>query len=398
MDNYHICGTLASGSTSKVKKIVDNKNNKFAVKIIGKSLSDRKKVEKEAKIHKSVDHPNILKFIEMNEDDLNYNLVMQLAPYELMDLIVPDQGTTPAVAHFYFKQLISAVKYLHGRNICHRDIKIDNILIDSDGNLLLADFGFATLYKMDGRKRLMSSYSGSPVYMAPEVLKGRYEGDKVDMWSCGVVLAVMSSGSLLWDQPVLEDERFATYYELKYHNYAPFNRMDYEVLSLAKRLMCLSTTQRATLSEVETNPWFARSSPLMNKIGKCVDKNLIFGDKNNECLFSQPIQTTHPIKTNFISSQPIPGHNFPSLKRIYIHKPKEMVVKKMAEILLMAAVKYEEKEEGFLFNNAKSVDSINGEVIMQEITGVTCVTFNKIKGCSVEFRKMVNAFCTALKA
>lgn len=140
----------------------------------------------------------------------------------------PDIGVKEQVAQIYFKQLMSAIEFIHEKGIAHRDIKPENILLDSDGNLKVCDFGLSSLYRVrkriqrnvDGKiiedevckERKLQSVVGSPPYIAPEVISGAlYDGPKVDIWSCGVVLFVLLAGNTPWDIPNLSSPEFKEY-------------------------------------------------------------------------------------------------------------------------------------------------------------------------------------------
>lgn len=108
------------------------------------------------------------------------------------------EGCLPEVeAMRYFRQLISGLAYCHAFNICHRDLKPENILLDKNRNIKIADFGMAALQPLN---RLLYTSCGSPHYAAPEIIKGKqYSGDKVDIWSCGVILFVTLTASHPFD-------------------------------------------------------------------------------------------------------------------------------------------------------------------------------------------------------
>lgn len=122
-----------------------------------------------------------------------------------------DQGLPEDIAHFYFTQLVSGVSWLHGKGVAHRDIKPENILLDGDGNLKIADFGLAVLFQYQGKYRESESICGSPPYVAPEVVSRKYRGDRVDIWSCGVVLFVLLAGNTPWDEPTYKSAEFQDY-------------------------------------------------------------------------------------------------------------------------------------------------------------------------------------------
>lgn len=402
MSNYTICETLASGSTSKVKRGLDANHEKIAIKIIPKTFKSPQEVEKETRIHRSLTHPNILQFIDFYDDASNFYIVLSLAHYELMDFIELSVGVSHDLAHFYFAQLLSAVKYLHSRGICHRDIKIDNLLIDNKGNLLLADFGFATLYVYKGQRRTLRSVVGSYMYMAPEVLHGRYEGDQADIWCCGLVLLVMHAGTFPWDEPTTDDSRFEAYTQLKYHNYAPFSSVPFAALTLVKRMLAVDPSKRITIEEIEKDAWFATRNSLLDENGLCADSSLVLqqvAGQKVDIIFSQPNAVKCNFGTSFVLSQPVVVDSMPSMKRIYVFRDEATVLQKIETLLVENVVQYVLEGQVVAFSTAdRTRSTLSGEISVKSICGVCCVTFSKVRGCSLGFKKFVAILSDGIKA
>lgn len=388
-----------------MKRGLDKNRQKIAIKVIPKTFKSSQEVERETRIHRSLGHPNILRLVDFYEDSLNFYIVLDLVQYELMDFIEIGVGMSPDVAHMHFRQLISAVKYLHGKGVCHRDIKADNILVNQDGNLLLADFGFATLCVYKGRRRVLRSIAGSYAYMAPEVLLGRYDGESADLWSCGLVLLVMHAGSLDWEEPSLEDPRFEAYASLRYHNYAPFNRVPFPVLGLVKRLLCVDASRRAGIPEVEKNGWFGQESALEGPDGLCTDPGRVLSQASAhgpEVVFSQPDAVKCHPGTDFVLSQPTVVDNLPSLKRIYVFRDERTVLDKIRALLGENIVQYIHEGPVVAFSTSDRRRSpLSGEISVKSFTeawGVCCVTFKKQRGCALEFKKLVTILADGIKA
>ncbi|KAK6338791.1 Chk1 protein kinase, variant 2 [Orbilia brochopaga] len=192
---------------------------------------------------------------------------------DLFDKIEADVGVQGDIAHFYFHQLLAGTEFIHSKGVAHRDIKPENILLDSNGNLKIADFGFASLYKHKGKVKTSTQLVGSPPYVAPEVSQGvGYVGDQVDIWSCGVVLFVLLTGNTPWDEPT---DRSAEFYEYKSTGgkatYEPWNLISDDVLSLIRGMMTVNPSKRYTADDIKKHPWYTAPNPLMTSNGTCRD-------------------------------------------------------------------------------------------------------------------------------
>lgn len=190
--DYILGSTLGSGTTCKVK-IAKHKETReqVAVKIIKKSQFEQKpelqkKIQREISIMRLLNHPNILKLKEVYESNRHMYIILEYAEHgELFDYLVAHPNFSPQVAMSFFRQIIYGVEYLHVHAICHRDLKLDNILLDSYNMVKIADFGFARWMK----ENVAETSCGTPHYAAPEIVKGlRYDGRMADIWSCGVIL------------------------------------------------------------------------------------------------------------------------------------------------------------------------------------------------------------------
>lgn len=216
-------------------------------------------------------------------------IAMELADGgDLFDKIEADSGVSEDVAHIYFTQLINAVGYMHSKGVGHRDIKPENVLLSSEGNLKLADFGMATLFEYNGKRKMAVSICGSPPYVAPEVLMPRmvngtksisYSADQADVWSCGVVLFVLLAGNTPWSKPVEgldENGRPNEYSEYIRSSGRPndelWSALPLEVCSLLRGMMRVDTSSRFSLADVRRHPWFTRPNKYMDKNGLLVDQ------------------------------------------------------------------------------------------------------------------------------
>ena len=224
--NYTLGQTLGEGEFGKVK-LGWKKGSmvQVAIKLIrretlGSNPSRLPKIHREISILETLQHPNIVKLHEMVETHEFIGIILEYASGgELFDYILNHRYLKDPIARKLFAQLVSGVGYLHKKGIIHRDLKLENLLLDRNRNIIITDFGFANTFdpndelgddieqnltnrdyvkKMDlervtkGFRRgdLMATSCGSPCYAAPElvVTDSLYTGRKVDVWSCGVIL------------------------------------------------------------------------------------------------------------------------------------------------------------------------------------------------------------------
>lgn len=395
MDKYRIENSLASGSTGKVK-IAKYKNKSFAVKIIEKSVKSYKEVQKEMRIQAMISHQNIVKLVDNYESKDSYFIVMELAELELFDLIEPEVGLHPVLIHFYFRQLTSAIKYLHKNGIVHRDIKPENIMLNKNGDLLLTDFGNSTIYMYKGKTRRLTTIVGSYSYMAPEVLKGEYN-HLIDIWSMGMVLFVLYTGTVLWKRPTLDDEVFSNYIMFKNHNYAPFTKLSPQIVKLFENMCNISVDKRIDIEGVESHEWVQKKSILENEKGMCINKNYITEYLSTTLVhrtsFSQPGKRNSRIAVgNIMSSQPFfKTFDLPMLKRIYIKGEKHHIIHNLQKIFQSKIIPFVINDNTIVFDTVdKFGNEMTGEIVIEKMNNSHCILFTRILGDVIEFKRLFN--------
>ena len=193
---------LGSGSFGKVFAAVDQNDSsiKIAVKVINKngmSKDDLTALESEVAIMQQVDHPNIVKYFETYDDKKYIYLCMELLGGGELFQKVLESGHTmkEKEAAEVYEKILKAMLHCHSQNIIHRDIKPENIMYGSEGNIKIIDFGFALV---SAAKKAELDVAGTPYYIAPEVLTGKY-GKACDIWSLGVVLYQLLTGEHVFD-------------------------------------------------------------------------------------------------------------------------------------------------------------------------------------------------------
>lgn len=191
--------------TVRLASLFTNPTKKFAVKTIFKEKvkKDLHLLRRELEILKTLDHPNIVKFYEVYQDEKFFHLVMEYCSGgELLKRIMDQKQLKEQEAASIMKKIFSATKYLHERGICHRDLKPENFLFSQKGKgaeIKIIDFGLSKQYDVanseaDQAFRELKTVVGTALYVAPEVLKGKYDY-RCDNWSLGVVTYVLLSGN-----------------------------------------------------------------------------------------------------------------------------------------------------------------------------------------------------------
>ncbi|KAF5906499.1 MAP/microtubule affinity-regulating kinase 3 isoform X3, partial [Clarias magur] len=190
------------------------------------------------------------KLFEVIETEKTLYLVMEYASGgEVFDYLVAHGRMKEKEARAKFRQIVSAVQYCHQKHIVHRDLKAENLLLDADMNIKIADFGFSNEFTLANK---LDTFCGSPPYAAPELFQGKkYDGPEVDVWSLGVILYTLVSGSLPFDGQNLKELRERV---LRGKYRIPFY-MSTDCENLLKRFLVLNPIKRGTLEQIMKDRW-----------------------------------------------------------------------------------------------------------------------------------------------
>ncbi|XP_042308157.1 serine/threonine-protein kinase MARK1 [Sceloporus undulatus] len=252
--NYRLLKTIGKGNFAKVKlarHVLTGRE--VAVKIIDKTQlnpTSLQKLFREVRIMKILNHPNIVKLFEVIETEKTLYLVMEYASGgEVFDYLVAHGRMKEKEARAKFRQIVSAVQYCHQKCIVHRDLKAENLLLDGDMNIKIADFGFSNEFTIGNK---LDTFCGSPPYAAPELFQGKkYDGPEVDVWSLGVILYTLVSGSLPFDGQNLKELRERV---LRGKYRIPFY-MSTDCENLLKKLLVLNPIKRGSLEQIMKDRW-----------------------------------------------------------------------------------------------------------------------------------------------
>ncbi|KAI0007603.1 hypothetical protein F4779DRAFT_619389 [Xylariaceae sp. FL0662B] len=306
--DYYLGNTIGEGEFGKVKLGWKQDGGvQVAIKLIrrdsvGNNPSRLAKIYREVSILRGISHPNIVRLHEMSETERHIGIVLEYASGgELFDYILTHRYLKDSPARRLFAQLVSGVGYLHKKGIVHRDLKLENLLLDRNRNIIITDFGFANTFdpsdelteeeeihlsdrdfikragldktKPNGMRRgdLMQTSCGSPCYAAPELVvsDSLYTGRKVDVWSCGVILYAMLAGYLPFDDDPANPEGDNINLLYKYIVNTPLTFPEYvtpHARDLLRRILVPSPRKRADLFEVARHSWLSEYAHVVELI------------------------------------------------------------------------------------------------------------------------------------
>ncbi|WAR25016.1 NUAK1-like protein [Mya arenaria] len=252
-NRFELKKTLGEGTYGKVKLAVEKTTGQqMAIKYIKKSKirdeHDLDRIRREIKIMSTLQHQNIVNVKEVFENKDKIILVMECADGgELYDYI-NDHTLTERDARTIFRNIVSAIKYCHQSGIAHRDLKLENILLDRNNNAKIADFGLSNYFT---GQDFLKTYCGSPLYASPEIVNGQpYYGPEVDCWSLGVVLYTLVYGTMPFDGTNFKRLRTqittGDYYEPDKPS---------EAAGLIRHLLTVNPAKRATIEDICAHWW-----------------------------------------------------------------------------------------------------------------------------------------------
>lgn len=231
-------------------------------------------VKREISIMRRLHHPNIVKLFEVLATKTKIYFVMEFAKGGELFAKIARGRFSEDLSRRYFQQLISAVGYCHSRGVFHRDLKPENLLLDENWDLKVSDFGLSAVKDQIRPDGLLHTLCGTPAYVAPEILaKKGYDGAKVDVWSCGVILFVLNAGYLPFNDPNL----MVMYRKIYNGEFRCPKWTTPDLRRFISRLLDTNPETRITVDEIVRDPWFSKGY----KEIKLVNDD-VFNFKDNE--------------------------------------------------------------------------------------------------------------------
>ena len=246
--------------------------------------------EREASLHRTLKHENIIEFkdfqknltiedAEGNQEQVTAMLLEYAAKGDLFDLIENFNSMPLFLARSFAKQVVEAIAYLHERGIAHRDIKLENFLLDAKYRVKLADFGLSCHTDKD---ELLTEANGTLQYQAPEQhAKKPYNGFQVDVFSLGVVIFLLVAGRMPFLKADSEDEYYKDFVTgdvekfwekqeelVDYPSEKAFFQKDFR--DLMNGMLCYKPEDRFTIKDVVSHPWMTVSSLPFDKCSEIV--------------------------------------------------------------------------------------------------------------------------------
>ncbi|XP_070158911.1 calcium/calmodulin-dependent protein kinase II isoform X2 [Polyergus mexicanus] len=263
-DNYDLKEELGKGAFSVVRRCVQKSTgHEFAAKIINtKKLSNRdfQKLEREARICRKLQHPNIVRLHDsIQEENFHYLVFDLVTGGELFEDIVAREFYSEADASHCIQQILESVHHCHHNGVVHRDLKPENLLLASKAKgaaVKLADFGLAI--EVQGEAQAWYGFAGTPGYLSPEVLKKEPYGKAVDIWACGVILYILLVGY----PPFWDEDQHRLYGQIKAGSYdypsPEWDTVTPEAKNLINQMLTVNPGKRITASEALKHPWICQ--------------------------------------------------------------------------------------------------------------------------------------------
>jgi len=271
VNDWYIDHQLGKGGHGVVKCVVNlQTHEKRALKIVkvSSNVGEMSKVDLEIQAMTLLNHPNIVHLYDVVEGESEIYLFMELCGGGSMLDYTRDIPLPEPICRFYFEKLLDGLDYIHKTNICHRDLRLENILLDNKGVLKITDFGQSKVFN-PGWDLHQTQFVGSMYHLSPEQLQGKiYSGEKVDIWSAGICLYNMLTASFPFFSSNIE-EMMACISEAKYE-YPQESKVSEEAKQLLSSLIQVDPEARPTIDEIRQYKWMqmTKEEPILKNFLK----------------------------------------------------------------------------------------------------------------------------------
>ncbi|KAL8674681.1 MAG: hypothetical protein Q9168_000913 [Polycauliona sp. 1 TL-2023] len=278
--NYTLGRLIGKGSFGKVY-LASHKLTNGSKVVLKSAKKDDTNLAREIHHHRQFLHPHIARLYEVIVTENLVWLVLEYCPGmlpgrcctrmslngllgdELYNYLLHHGPIPTEKVQKIFTQLVGAVAYVHNLSCVHRDLKLENILLDKHENVKLCDFGFTREY--EGKMSYLQTFCGTVCYSAPEMLKGeKYAGEKVDVWSLGIILYALLTGELPFD----DDNELVTKHKILTADLTYPDSVPADAKALIAQLLSKRPLPRPTLADILTNPFLAEHAPQQQAILK----------------------------------------------------------------------------------------------------------------------------------
>ncbi|KAI7864694.1 kinase-like domain-containing protein [Spinellus fusiger] len=254
---------IGKGAGGSVRLIRNTNHRTLAVKQFRNQLPHEsekeyiKKVTAEFCIGSTLHHPHIIETLDLIQDNHQFYQIMEYAPNDLFNIVMSGMMSREEIA-CTFHQLLQGVSYLHSMGIAHRDLKLDNLVLDPMGLLKIIDFGCSTVFKypFDDTIVLSRGIYGSDPYIAPEhYIQQKYDPQLSDVWSCAIIFICMTIRRFPWRTPRSRDPSFKAFATQPQNAMRLLQLLPRESRALLAGMLSLDPRHRTSLSQVMKDPW-----------------------------------------------------------------------------------------------------------------------------------------------
>lgn len=349
---------------------------------------------------KHINHPNVVKLHEVLSSHSKIYLVLELVTGGELLNKVKEKGTlSEEEARFYFQQIISAVSFCEKQHVAHRDLKLENVLLDEDGKVKISDFGLSGLFKFDSTSiSLMHTTCGTVNYLAPEVFGNQgYDGHVADIWSCGVILYALFTGRL----PFEDDSISRLIEKIVSGKFDPITTsISASALDLLEKILVIDPRMRISIPNIKKHPWF--STNYIEPLGEFNDIKSPDLDRQLDSLDTPRVMNAFEL-INFSAGMIINklfDNDLPNFTSHFVTKENpDIVVERIKRAMEGINCKEKQKENKYMMTfESKSPPIICVEAeILNLLPELYLVVFSRINGGLQAYRRVVNNMLSNLE-